>query len=90
MAIKLSISKLPDVLADLNESHFCRRNKFVFDLSDDSKSLICLYDKKIKLDAHNFLALLNEIITSHNCSSFISINIVLGDVLNSIQVSFSL
>ena len=90
MAIKLSISKLPNVLADLNESHYCKKNKLVFDLTDSNNSIICLYDKKFKIDAFNFLALLNEIITSHNCSSFISINVFHGEVLNSIQVSFSL
>ena len=90
MTTKLSISHLPAVLLDLNNSYFCKKYKLTFDLVDNDKSLICAHDRKIKIDPYLLLSLLNEIIVSNNCVSYISINRTEGTVSNLIHISFSL
>ena len=90
MPIKLPIKELPAVLLDLNNSYYCLKNKLTFDLVNDDKALICNHDRKIKIDPYVLLSLLNEIITSHNCASYISINRSEGTKSNLIHISFSI
>ena len=90
MPTKLSITHLPDVLSVLNNSHYCTKNKLIFDLCNDNKSLICNYSNKFKLDPHVLLSLVNEIIVSHHCVSYISINRSEGEKNNVIYITFSL